>query len=54
MSTKFFVKHRQKIQCKIVNIFLTIILSYVLGAQMNRLDETVFLSTHNIPTTYMF
>ena len=35
-------------QRKIVNIFLPIILAYVLGAQKNRLIETVLLSTHNI------
>ena len=33
---------------KIVNIFLPIILAYVSGAQKNRLNETVLLSTHNI------
>ena len=33
---------------KIVNIFLPIILAHVLGAQKNRLIETVLLSTHNI------
>ena len=33
---------------KIVNIFLPIRLTYVLGAQKNRLIETVLLSTHNI------
>ena len=33
---------------KIVNIFLSISLTYVLGAQKNRLIETVILSTHNI------
>ena len=31
-----------------VNIFLPIILAYVLGAQKNRLIETVLLSTHNM------
>ena len=36
-------------QRKIVNIFLPIIFfAYVLGAQKNRLIETVLLSTHNI------
>ena len=34
-------------QRKIVNIFLPIILAYVLGAQKNRHIETVLLSTHN-------
>ena len=36
------------IQHKIVNIFLPIILAYVLGSQKNHLNETVLLSTHNI------
>ena len=31
-----------------VNIFLPIGLTYVLGAQKNRLIETVLLSTYNI------
>ena len=35
-------------QHTIVNIFLPIILTYVLCAQKNRLNETVLLSTHNI------
>ena len=35
-------------QHKIVNNFLPIILAYVLGAQKNRLIETVLLSTNNI------
>ena len=35
-------------QRKIVNIFLPIILAYVLCAQKNRLIETILLSTHNI------
>ena len=35
-------------QRKIENIFLPIILAYVLGAQKNRLIETVLLSTNNI------
>ena len=38
----------KKFQCKIVNAFLPIFLSHVLGAQKNRLIETVLLSTHNI------
>ena len=38
----------KKFQCKIVNIFLPINLTYVLGAQKNRLIETVLLSTHNM------
>ena len=33
---------------KIVNIFLPMILTYVLGAQKNRHIEAVLLSTHNI------
>ena len=33
---------------KNVNIFLPISFTYVLGAQKNRLIETVLLSTHNI------
>ena len=39
---------KKKIQCKIVNIFLPIILAYVLSPQKNRLNETVLLSIHNI------
>ena len=40
-------------QCTIVNIFFNIILTYVLGAQKNRLIENPLiemglLSTHNI------
>ena len=42
------VKINQNIQRKIVNLFLSIILAYVLGAPKNRLIETVVLSTHNI------
>ena len=38
----------KKFHPKIVSIFLHIILAYVLGAQNNRLIETVLLSTHNI------
>ena len=34
--------------CKIVNIFYPSVLTYVLGAQKNRLIDTVLLSTHNI------
>ena len=37
-----------KIERKAVNMFLPSVLTYVLGAQMNRLIETVLLSTHNI------
>ena len=33
---------------KIVNNFLSIILTFVLGAQKNHLIKTVLLSTHNI------
>ena len=39
---------QQKISAEIVNILLPIILAYVLGAQKNRLIETVLLSTLNI------
>ena len=42
------VKINQTIQRKIVNIFLPILLAYVLGAQKNRLNETVLLSIQNI------
>ena len=36
-------------ECKIINIFLPISFNiYVLGAQKNRLIETVILSTLNI------
>ena len=38
----------KKNQRKTVNIFLPIILAYVLGAQKNGLIETVLLSTYNI------
>ena len=34
--------------CIVVITFLSISLTYVLGAQMKRLIETVLLSTHNI------
>ena len=39
---------QKKAQRKVVNIFLQSVLTYVLGAQKNRLIETVLLSTHNI------
>ena len=39
---------KQKKSAEIIYIFLPIILAYVLGAQKNRLIETVLLSTHNI------
>ena len=39
---------KQKFQSKIVNIFLPISLTYVLGAQENSLIERVLLSNHNI------
>ena len=39
---------KQNFQRTIVNISLPIILTYILGAQKNRLIETVLLSTHNI------
>ena len=32
----------------VMNIFLPVSLTYVLGAQKNRLIETVLLSIHNI------
>ena len=35
-------------ECKIVDIFLPISFTYVLGAQKSRLIETVLLSSHNI------
>ena len=38
----------KQIEHKIVIIFLFISLTCVLGAQKNRLIETVLLSTHNI------
>ena len=41
------------IQRTMVNIFLPIILTYVLGAQKNRLIETVLLSTHNMNETVL-
>ena len=39
---------KQFFQRKIVNIFLPINFNICLGAQKNRLIETVLLSTHNI------
>ena len=42
------VKMKKKIQRTILNIFLPIIFSICFGAQKNRLNETVLLSTHNI------
>ena len=36
------------LECKIVNISYPTGLTFVLGAQKNRLNETVLLSTHNI------
>ena len=44
----FEITGKQTFQRKIVNIFLPIILAYVLDAQKNRLIEMVLLSTHNI------
>ena len=35
-------------ELKIINIFLPISLTYILGTQKNGLIETVLLSTHNI------
>ena len=46
-----FKYHRSRnniFECKIVNIFLSINLTFALGAQKNLLMETVLLSTHNI------
>ena len=43
--TNLVNKHFQR---KLVNIFLPIVLAYVLGAQKNRLVDTVLLSTYNI------
>ena len=53
MINKFVFKKgigldKQFFQHKIVNFFLPIIFSIFLGAQKNRLIETVLLSTHNI------
>ena len=42
------VKINKTFQRKIVNIFKLSLLTFVLGAQKNRLIETVLLSTHNI------
>ena len=42
------VKINNKFQHEILTIFLPIIIAYVLGAQKNRLIETVLLSTHKI------
>ena len=39
---------KQKFELRIVMIFLSIDLNMFLGAQKNRLIETVLLSTHNI------
>ena len=39
---------KQNFQRKIVNIFYPSFLTYVLGAQKNRLIETVLLSTYNL------
>ena len=42
------VKISNKNDRKVVNIFLSIVLTFVLDAQMNRLIESVLLTTHNI------
>ena len=42
------VKIRKKFERKFLNISLPISLKICLGAQKNRLMETVLLSTHNI------
>ena len=47
LQTVHTVYINKKFQHKIVNIFSQL-LAYVLGAQKNRLIETVLLSTHNI------
>ena len=39
---------KQIFERRAVNIFYLSVLTYVLGAQKNRLIETVLLSTHNI------
>ena len=44
----FISLDKQILQRKIVNVLLFIILAYVLGAQKNRLIETVLSSTNNI------
>ena len=54
MFLLYFMMHYSQVtinkifQRKIVNIFLLIILTYVLGTQKNRLIERVLLITHNI------
>ena len=42
------MKINKNVEHKILKIFLTIILKYVLAAQKKRLIETVLLSTYNI------
>ena len=42
------VQIRKLLECKIVNIFLPISFNIFLGAQKNRLIETVLLSIYNI------
>ena len=44
----FIGLNKQKISAYNCKYFLPIILAYALGAQKNRLIETVLLSTHNI------
>ena len=39
---------KQNFEHKIVKFFYPSVVTYVLGAQKNRLIETVLLSTHNI------
>ena len=51
MVIDIFCLHRFRqtnFERKILNIFLPISLTYVLGVQKNHLIETVLLSTHNI------
>ena len=41
LHSTYYFSPRLHVQCKIVIFFLPIILAYVLGAQKNRLIETV-------------
>ena len=47
-TVSFIGLDKQIFERKIVNISYPSVLTYVLGAQKNRLIETVLLSTHNI------
>ena len=42
------VQMNKFVECKNVNVFFSISLTYVLGSHKNRLIETVLLSTHTI------